>query len=224
MKTRDRILHTRLLLFNQEGEPNTTTVDIANEMDISPGNLYYHFRGKDRIIAELFEQFEQSLLEVLQAPVTEPLPLEDNWYYLYLVFEEMYSYRFLYANLSDLLERYPQLKRRFRHLLRHKREAMLAVWASLAREAAPVGAGADRTKAPAGPELEALADNMVLLLSYWISHDQLLNAATTPARSIHRGVYQLMSLLAPYLGEQQRAFYLQVYSTYRRLERDDKRK
>ena len=209
MKTRDRILHTSLLLFNQEGEPNTTTVDIANEMDISPGNLYYHFRGKDSIIAELFEQFEQSILEVLQAPVAEPLPLEDNWYYLYLVFEEMYSYRFLYANLSDLLERYPKLKQRFRRLLRHKREAMLAVWASLSQDAATAGA-----------EAEALADNMVLLLSYWISHDQLLNAATTPARSIHRGVYQLMSMLAPYLGERQREFYLKVYSTWRRLERD----
>lgn len=211
MKTRDRILHTSLLLFNEEGEPNITTVDIANEMDISPGNLYYHFRGKDSIIAELFDQFERSLGEVLKTPIDKPLQLEDNWFYLYVVFEEMYSYRFLYANLHDLLERYPKLKQRFRRLLLLKREALHAVWTTLSREAVVTGAAA--------AEIDALVDNMVLLLNYWITYDQLMNRGETPALSIHRGVYQLMSMLAPYLGEQQRDFYLRVRETYRRSTR-----
>ena len=67
MKTRDRILVTSLDLFNIEGEANTTTIDIANEMDISPGNLYYHFKGKDEIIRELFTQYELALSDTLNA-------------------------------------------------------------------------------------------------------------------------------------------------------------
>ncbi|MEM0954494.1 MAG: TetR/AcrR family transcriptional regulator [Pseudomonadota bacterium] len=205
MKTRDRILHMSLALFNEEGETHTTTVDISNELDISPGNLYYHFRGKDVIIAELFEQYERGLSEILSAPLNRPLSVEDNWFYLYVVFEEMYNYRFLYRNLSDLLDRYPDLKKRFRRLLKLKRAAIAAVWETLSREAV-VSTTED--------EATALVDNMVLLLNYWLNYDHLQHDERAPALIIHQGVYQLMSMIAPYLGEQQRSFYEQVCEIY----------
>jgi AcrR family transcriptional regulator len=208
MKTRDRILHTSLLLFNDEGEANTTTVDIANELDISPGNLYYHFKGKDIIIAELFGQFEQGMGEILSVPIDRPLSVEDNWFYLYVVFEEMYNYRFLYRNLSDLLARYPELKRRFRRILKLKQAAIHAVWSTLNREAV-VNIGED--------QVDALVDNMVLLLNYWLNYDHLLHDDRPPALIIHQGVYQLMSMLAPYLGAEDRDFYSQVRDIYHKI-------
>ena len=93
MKTRDRILQTSLELFNLEGEPNVTTVDIANELDISPGNLYYHFKGKEDIIGDLYDRFHNELSDILSAPISQILKPDDAWFYLYIVFEVTYKQR-----------------------------------------------------------------------------------------------------------------------------------
>jgi AcrR family transcriptional regulator len=210
MKTRDRILVTSLALFNEHGETDTTTIDIAHEMDISPGNLYYHFKGKDQIIAELFQQYEVALSSTLNAPIEKPLSadrdgVEDNWYYLYVVLEEMYQYRFLYHNLDNLLQRYPDIRRRFKRLLQLQRTALLAICEALLEQS--VIDARDQ-------QLLGLVDNMTLAMTFWFSYDQLLNESRKPEVVIHQGVFQLMTMVAPYLGDDQLPFYRDCESIF----------
>lgn len=210
MKTRDRILHTSLALFNEEGEAHTTTIDIANEMDISPGNLYYHFKGKDEIIAELFQQYELALSSTLTAPIEQPLSadrtnVENNWYYLYVVMEEMYQYRFLYHNLDDILARYPDIRRGFRRLIQLKRAALFAICQTLLQQA--VIDARDQ-------QLLGLVDNMTLTLTFWFNYDQLLHEDREPQVTIHQGVLQLLTMVAPYLGDDQLNFYRDCEDIY----------
>jgi len=210
MKTRDRILHTSLALFNDEGEADTTTVDIANEMDISPGNLYYHFKGKDQIIAELFQQYEHALSHTLTAPIERPLStdrsnVEANWYYLYVVLEEMYQYRFLYHNLDNILQRYPDIRRGFRRLIQLKRAALYAICQTLLQHS--VIDTRDQ-------QLLGLVDNMTLNLTFWFNYEALLHENRPPQVTIHQGVLQLLTLVAPYLGDDQLNFYRDCEKIY----------
>ena len=76
-RTKERILETSLVLFNDFGEPNVTTQLISDEMGISPGNLYYHFRSKDQIIETLFADFEKKIDDILAVPARRVPNVED---------------------------------------------------------------------------------------------------------------------------------------------------
>lgn len=195
--TRDRILATSLRLFNEEGEPHVTTVDIANEMEISPGNLYYHFKGKDALIEELYARFDVQMTEFLHAPIQQPLSIEDNWYYLYVLFDEIYQYRFIYRNLSDLLQRYPAIRKRFRRLLELKRRSALSIGTNMA------GQGVLDISPDA---LQQVADSIALTLTWFMTYEELLLGEPPGPVLLHKGVYQVMTQMAPYFGDQHQDF------------------
>ena len=109
-QTRERILETSLALFNERGEPNVTTNHIADELGISPGNLYYHYRNKDDIVEQLFARYEARMDQALLVPEGRLPNLEDVWMQLHLVFECMWTFRFLYRDLVDIVSRNRKLK------------------------------------------------------------------------------------------------------------------
>jgi AcrR family transcriptional regulator len=192
MKTREKILQTSLLLFNEEGESHVTTVDIANEMDISPGNLYYHFKGKEVIIDNLYGRFDDCLGEILHAPLKKEIKMEDSWYFLYVVFEEMYQYRFIYQNLSDLLQRYETINKRFRKLLNLKFLTAMSIIESLR-----VG----NILSIDDSSTEVLVNNIVMTVTYWIAYENLRDSKLSKEKLLHNGVFQVLSLVGPYLSD-----------------------
>lgn len=48
--TRDHIIEAADQLFYQQGYANTSFADIADAVQISRGNFYYHFKSKDEIL------------------------------------------------------------------------------------------------------------------------------------------------------------------------------
>jgi AcrR family transcriptional regulator len=117
MKTAERILVTSLDIFNQQGENNVSSVEIALELDISPGNLYYHFKGKEVIVAALFELYQEQMHRILHAPQQQALSIEEFFYFLFLILEKNHLFRFLYRNPTDLSEKYPTVAKRFIKLM-----------------------------------------------------------------------------------------------------------
>ena len=121
MKTKDKIILASLDLFNEKGERNVSTNHIAAHLNMSPGNLYYHFKGKEEIVAALYEQFEADILLLLKDTKEAGDTLEEHWLHLYVVLECIYHYRFFFRNITDLLQKYTVIDSRFRRLVEQQR-------------------------------------------------------------------------------------------------------
>jgi len=113
--TRQRILVTSLHLFNENGVHRTTINDIADEMDISPGNLHYHFRRKSDIVEGLLAEFKADARTVLHTPDIDALSLDDFWLFLHLLLELTAAYRFMLRDTEALAADYPNVGRVMRH-------------------------------------------------------------------------------------------------------------
>jgi len=189
-RTRERILETALALFNRFGEPHITTADIAAEMGISPGNLYYHFRNKTQIIGELFGAFERRL-DALLVPPGGMAGVEDLWLVLHLLFEAMWDYRFFFRDLDEIVSRDRRLASRFALILRRGVRTVIELCRAL------VSAGAMRASER---EMAALADNVALVATYWISYQNISSGQPSERRAdLDRAAYQVLSLIAPFL-------------------------
>ncbi|MEE4304797.1 MAG: TetR/AcrR family transcriptional regulator [Wenzhouxiangella sp.] len=202
--TRERILSAALLLFNEQGEPHVPTNRIADELEISPGNLHYHFRTKGDLIQALFEAFEHRMLELLATPDSRDVHIEDIWLFLHLVFETIGEYRFFYRDLSDLCGRFRNLHRRFQAIVRLSMQTARHLSEGLAEQG----------QLEANPEeLDALVRNIVLVSTFWLSFDQVVERDSHPHPD--RAAWQVMSLISPYLVGEARKELSELAKAYR---------
>jgi len=144
MKTRDRILLTALTLFNKHGENAVTSVDIALELDISPGNLYYHFKGKESMVVALMRMHEKHIQRVLVADKLDALNAEDVMYYFYLLIDSLHVFRFFYRSPADLAEKYPSIARQRTAILRSIQRQLTLLFTQLEKRALFSASATDR--------------------------------------------------------------------------------
>ena len=208
-QTAERIVASALSLFNRFGEPNVSTTLISSELNISPGNLYYHFPAKDELVNALFTRYEDALNELLGAAPSVH-DVEDAWFFMHTLFELVWQYRFLYRDLNDLLSKNRRLEAQIKDGLLHKTTAFRTVLDSLEHEG---------VLAITVSEREATATHMVVMLTWWLSYEYVRNPrhALEPESaqaSLLRGAKHVLSLLSPFAAGENKAHLQALLAAY----------
>lgn len=194
-RTAQRIAEVTLELFNRFGEPNVSTTLISAELNISPGNLYYHFPSKDALVNHLFDEYESAMLDLLDA-AADVRDVEDAWFFLHSLFEQVWNHRFLYRDLNNLLSGNRHLETHFHAVLERKTQAFRQVLESLSAE------GLMRINPDS---VETLSTSMSVMATYWLSYEYVRNPrqALEPASAgvaLSRGAKHVLALLTPYMA------------------------
>ena len=193
-RTAERIASVTLELFNRYGEPHVSTTMISSELGISPGNLYYHFPSKDKLVNHLYDQFETSMLSLLDAG-GDVQDIEDAWFFLHTLFEKVWDHRFLYRDLNHLLSGNRHLETHFHAVLERKTAALRQMLESLAQ------AGVMQI----GPDpVQTLSASMAVMVTYWLSYEYVRDPrrAMEPENAslaMRQGARHVLALLTPYL-------------------------
>lgn len=190
-KNRERILEASVTLFNQSGVVAVTTNHIAEHLQISPGNLYFHFRNKEEIVRELFDRMRAATYAVWKTgdkidKTSFPMPLE----LIEKSFDVFWDYRFFHREMYHLRRKDPALARKWRAHLQKTMRLLQATYGHW------VKAGIMR-KVSDPREMQMISDVVLITSSSFL---QFFESPERPAsrRSVKVGVQHIARLLLPY--------------------------
>lgn len=171
-KTKVRILQTALRLYNDHGVYNPhgeqiTARRIAKELNMSDGNLRYHFPTREDIIRGLYDELVEKLNANFGAIQLDYVDLPGWLVGFRQTYSLLYEYRFLMRDFVGIMQHQPELKIHFRFLQKERRKMFRTMLKTMQKE------GFLRPEPVAG-QYEQLYDQMQILSDFWIASSELL--------------------------------------------------
>jgi len=191
--TKRKIIQTAIDLFNQRGVGNVRVRDIAEAVEVSPGNLTYHFKTKKDILHSVYRYMLKNLEEIRDVFLKSSNVVTITKDYLRF----QIHFRFFYRDILEILHLYPEVeapyKEQISHLIRFNRKVLYV--------------GVDMgflIEEPSDGLYDSLSRNSWAIQNSWLLAREILGEEVI---SIAGGVNSIMDLHYPYLTEKGKKFY-----------------
>ncbi len=114
--TKEKILDTALILFNEKGLPKVTLRTIAKEMGISQGNLNYHFKKREHIIEALYFQLVENISQDMTRNLSENIDLGFIFKISNAIMHHFFEYRFFMLDFVQIMREHQSIKSHYLQL------------------------------------------------------------------------------------------------------------
>ena len=115
-KTREIILDTSLELFNSLGLSKVTLRTIANKMEISQGNLNYHFKKREDIIETLYFQLVQNIDSSMSSMKEPKNPFQLLVSISQTIMSNFFEYRFFLLDFVQIMRENKKIRTHYTEL------------------------------------------------------------------------------------------------------------
>lgn len=115
-KTPKKILESARVLFNTQGVSNVRLKDIAKNINISPGNLSYHYGTKKDLISAVLILLQQTTKD-MRADNMHSLESEDYLGVIKNYLRFQINHRFFYRDILDIVNLVPEAKEAYEELM-----------------------------------------------------------------------------------------------------------
>jgi len=191
---KERIISTSMELFNRSGVHRITTNHIIDELKISPGTFYYHFKNKEEIIRNIFSGITSDFEELISGSEAESdfkgfIEIIRRIYRLY------YKYRFFYYDISMILDRDEALADDYRNNYRIKSQKLKDFTILLEQKGM-------LKKFINSNERELYLQNQWIVTDFWLSFRKASSGTDSEEVIIEEGVKSYLAYIKGYMTEE----------------------
>lgn len=204
MGTKEKILQTARILFNERGLETTSAKNIAAELEMSDGNLRYHFRTKEDLVYALYMQLVETFNQQLGQLEGQDFNLRQVYLALKFVYENLYAHRFLMADFVAIMRKYPRIQQHY-HTLTQSRKQQLEQFTQ-----ALVAQGIFKNDIP-DSQYAHMTEQLSLISDAWIGHAEVLYDGSE-AQKLKHYTMLAFSMLVPYLTTKGMYEYIDIVS------------
>jgi AcrR family transcriptional regulator len=192
-KTKQKIVRTALSLFNELGYKEVTIRMIALKLEMSSGNLNYHFKKREDILEALYFQMVQAFDERIDNLSETEISFEQIKSDIQRSMERMVEYKFIWTDLYSILRGHDRIFNHFSGVYQDRIAGNLFLFNRL-HEMVLMRSEVFKT------EYAMLAERMINYGDTWIYSSEVYRREHTK-KEIESQSASMLSMLYPYLTD-----------------------
>lgn len=206
-KTKQSILDTARQLFNKSGYSRVTIRMIAQELNMSSGNLNYHFKKREDILEALYFEMVEMFDKRVEDLGKQEISLEHMHKEITVSMERMLDYRFFWSDLYYLLQSSASIRNHFQKVREDRMQGYRYVFSILKTQ---------NILRKDGMPLEEsfLIQRMIDYSNTWIYISFLYSHKMTENELIQQSCFQLMSMMDMYYTESGKKQFILLFNGF----------